>query len=134
MKRAILAAAAFCFASVALCQLSKYKEWAKSPEAYFLTAAEKQEWSRIQSDADAEKFIAEYWAKRGGERFKEAITRRIAAADQQFKMRRQKGSESARGRIFIVLGNPSKAVEACICTTCAPARIVSDRAPCPVLK
>ncbi|HTO89137.1 MAG TPA: GWxTD domain-containing protein [Thermoanaerobaculia bacterium] len=112
MKRAILAAAAFCFASVALCQLSKYKEWAKSPEAYFLTAAEKQEWSKIQSDADAEKFIADYWAKRGGERFKEAIARRIAAADQQFKMRRQKGSESARGRIFIVLGNPSKAVEA----------------------
>ena len=31
-----------------------------------------------------------------------------AAADEQFKMRRQKGSESARGRVFIVLGNPSK--------------------------
>jgi GWxTD domain-containing protein len=111
VKRFLSAAAAFAVASVALCQLSKYKDWAKSPEAYFLTSAEKQEWSKIQSDADAEKFIADYWTRRGGERFKEAVSRRIAAADQQFKMRRQKGSESARGRIFITLGNPSKVVE-----------------------
>ena len=111
MKRFFSAAAAFAVASVALCQLSKYKDWAKSPEAYFLTGPEKQEWAKVQSDADAEKFIADYWAKRGGERFKEAVTRRIAAADQQFKMRRQKGSESTRGRVFITLGNPSKVVE-----------------------
>lgn len=111
MKRFLSAAAAFAVASVALCQLARYKDWAKSPEAYFLTGAEKQEWAKIQSDTDAEKFIAEYWARRGGERFKEAVTRRIAAADQQFKLRRQKGSESTRGRIFITLGNPSKVVE-----------------------
>ncbi|HSP93285.1 MAG TPA: hypothetical protein VLU06_01950, partial [Thermoanaerobaculia bacterium] len=78
MKRFFSAAAAFAVASVALCQLSKYKDWAKSPEAYFLTAPEKQEWTKVQSDADAEKFIADYWARRGGERFKEAVTRRIA--------------------------------------------------------
>jgi GWxTD domain-containing protein len=112
VKRIILAVAAFAVAFVALSQLSQYKDWARSPEAYFLTAAEKQEWSKVASDADAEKFIADYWAKRGGQRFKEGILRRIAAADQQFKMRRQKGSESARGRIFITMGNPSRVVEA----------------------
>ena len=112
LKRFLSAAAAFTMASVALCQLSKYKDWAKSPEAYFLTAPEKQEWSKITSDADAEKFIAEYWARRGGQRFKDAVTRRIAAADQQFKLRRQKGAESARGRTFITLGNPTKVTEA----------------------
>jgi GWxTD domain-containing protein len=112
VKKILSAAAAFAVASVALCQLSKFKDWSKSPEAYFLTAAEKQEWSKIASDADAEKFIADYWAKRGGERFKEAVTRRIAAADQQFKLRRMKGSETARGRVFITLGNPTKVSEA----------------------
>ncbi len=111
MKRFLSTVAALAVASVALCQLSKYKDWARSPEAYFLTATEKQEWAKVLSDADAEKFIGEYWAKRGGDRFKEGATRRIAAADQQFKMRRQKGSESVRGRIFITLGNPSKVVE-----------------------
>ena len=112
MKKFLSAAAALVLASVALSQVSKLKDWPRSPEAYFLTPAEKQEWGKLTSDGDAEKFIAAYWAKRGGERFKEAITRRIAAADQQFKLRRQKGSESARGRIFIVLGNPTKVAEA----------------------
>jgi GWxTD domain-containing protein len=112
VKKFLSAAAALAIASVALCQVSKYKDWPKSPEAYFLTPAERQDWSKVTSDADAEKFIADYWARRGGERFKEAITRRIAAADQQFKLRRQKGSESARGRTFIVLGSPTKVTEA----------------------
>ena len=44
----------------------------------------------------------------GASRSATAMRRRIAAADEQFKMRRQKGSESARGRLFIVLGNPSR--------------------------
>ena len=112
MKKFHLAAVALAIASAALAQLSKYKDWAKSPEAYFLTAAERQEWSKTANDADAEKFIAAYWAKRGGDKFREAVQRRIAAADEQFKMRRQKGSESARGRIFVVLGAPSRVTEA----------------------
>jgi GWxTD domain-containing protein len=107
-----LAAAVFSVAAAALGQLSTHKDWAKSPEAYFLTAAEKQDWARLTSDAEAEKFIADYWARRGGERFREAVTRRISAADQQFKLRRQKGSESVRGRIFIILGNPTRVTEA----------------------
>ncbi|MCA1581852.1 MAG: GWxTD domain-containing protein [Acidobacteria bacterium] len=41
-------------------------------------------------------------------RFKDEIARRIAAADSQFKLRRQRGAESARGRILIVLGGPSR--------------------------
>jgi GWxTD domain-containing protein len=112
VKKFLLAAAALAIASVALCQVSKYKDWPKSPEAYFLTPAEKQEWSKVATDAEAEKFIADYWATRGGGRFKDAIERRIAAADQQFKLRRQKGSESVRGRVFIVLGNPTRVSEA----------------------
>ncbi|HEY7574053.1 MAG TPA: GWxTD domain-containing protein, partial [Thermoanaerobaculia bacterium] len=111
MKRIFLAAAVFSVAAAAIGQLSTYKDWAKSPEAYFLTATEKQEWAKLASDAEAETFIADYWARRGGERFREAVTRRISAADQQFKLRRQRGSESVRGRIFIILGNPTRVTE-----------------------
>ena len=108
MKRVFIVVAGLALAVSALAQLSKYKDWERSPEAYFLTPAEREEWKKITSDADAEKFIAVYFAKRGGDQFREGIKRRVAAADEQFKMRRQKGSESARGRVFIVLGNPSK--------------------------
>jgi GWxTD domain-containing protein len=103
-------------ASLALAQLSKYKDWGKSAEAYFLTAQEKQEWAAVKSDEEAEKFIAAYWARRdpnpstAQNEFKDAIERRIAAADEQFKSRRYpKGSLSPRGHIFIVLGLPSRA-------------------------
>lgn len=111
MKRTALAVAGLALATLALAQLAKYKAWARSPEADFLTAQERGEWSRITTDADAEKFIAAYWAKRGGERFKEAIQRRIAAANEQFKMLRRTGAESSRGRIYIVLGSPTRRVE-----------------------
>jgi GWxTD domain-containing protein len=95
-------------AAAALAQPAKYKDWAKSPEAYFLTPAERAEWSKVSTDADAEKFIADYWAKRGGQKFKDEIVRRMSAADEQFRSPRQKGSQSVRGRILIVLGGPSR--------------------------
>src|SRR5450432_2553841 len=103
-----MALAALAFAAVALAQMSKNKDWAKSPEAYFLTPAERSDWAKVTTDADAEKFIATYYAKRGGDKFKDEIGRRIAGADQQFKLRRQRGAESARGHLLIVLGVPSR--------------------------
>ncbi len=112
MKKALIALAGLAFAASALAELSKYKDWDRSPEAYFLTPAERDEWKKLSSDADAEKFVVIYFAKRGGDPFREGLRRRIAAADEQFKMRRQKGSESSRGRVFIVLGNPSKVQQA----------------------
>jgi GWxTD domain-containing protein len=113
VKKAV-ALAGLAVASLALGELSKYKDWAKSPEAYFLTGAERQEWSNVKTDEEAERFVSLYWVKRDPtpatpeNEFREAVMRRIAAADEQFKMRRQRGSESARGRIFVTLGSPSR--------------------------
>jgi GWxTD domain-containing protein len=94
VKKSALLFAGIAMASLALAQLSKYKDWVKSPEAYFLTPAEREEWARVGNDADAEKFIAMYWAKRDPtpatpqNEFKDGVMRRIAAADEQFKLRR----------------------------------------------
>jgi GWxTD domain-containing protein len=112
VKRFLSAALMFGGALAALGQLAKYKDWVKSPEAVFLTPSEKADFAKLASDADAEKFIADYWARRGGDAFHQEVDRRIAAADQQFKMRGQKGSESARGKIFIALGSPTRVTEA----------------------
>ncbi len=117
MKKALMALAGLAMASLAVAQLSKYKDWANSPEAYFLTTGEREEWSRIKNDEEAEKFIANYWARRDPtpatpqNEFRDAVMRRIAAADEQFKLRRQKGSETARGRLFITLGSPSRLLQ-----------------------
>ena len=111
MKKTILAAFGLAIAALATAQLSKYKDWPKSPEAYFLTSEERAEWSKLTSDADAEKFIDNYYAKRGGHRFQEEVERRIAAADEQFKLRHQRGAESARGRLLVTLGGPSRVTQ-----------------------
>ena len=79
MRRTLIVAAGLAIAALATAQLTKYKDWPKSPEAYFLTPEERQEWAKVASDTDAEQFIAAYWAKRGGERFKAEVARRIAA-------------------------------------------------------
>lgn len=117
MKRAAIVLAGLAVASLLAAQLSKHKDWARSPEAYFLTAAEREEWSKIKTEEEAEKFIANYWAKRdptpgtAANEFREGVARRIAAADEQFKTRRQKGSETVRGRLFVTLGSPSKVTQ-----------------------
>jgi GWxTD domain-containing protein len=119
--------AGLAFAAIGLAQLSKYKDWGKSAEAYFLTPSEKDAWSRVANDADAEKFIAEFWAKRDPNRatsaneFRDEINRRIAAADEQFKMRNKRGSETNRGRLLVVLGLPSR-----VSTERAPGSGVDD--------
>ena len=109
MKRILFALAGLAVAAVSLAQLTKYKDWDKSPEAYFLTSTERADWKKVATDQDAEQFIALYWAKRGGETFKQEIARRIAAADQQFKLARyHRGADSVRGRILVVMGPPSR--------------------------
>ncbi len=109
MKRVFIALAGLAVAVAALADLSKYKDWDRSPEAYFLTPAERAEWKKVSTDEEADKFIALYYAKRGGEAFKTEISRRIAAADQQFKLARYKrGADSVRGHLFVVLGPPSR--------------------------
>ncbi len=109
VKRVFLALAGLALAVVRAGPVTKYKDWDRSPEAYFLTPAERAEWKKLTTDAEAEKFIALYWAKRGGDPFKAEVSRRIAAADQQFKLARYtRGSDSVRGRLFVTLGPPSR--------------------------
>jgi len=109
VKKLLFALVGILLAASALAELTKYKDWDKSPEAYFLTTAERAEWKSVSNDEDADKFIALYYAKRGGDAFKQEISRRIAAADQQFKMQRYKrGADSVRGHLLIVMGTPSR--------------------------
>ena len=57
VKRILAVALGLALSAAALAQFSKYKDWDKTPEAYFLTPAERAEWKKVTSDADAETFI-----------------------------------------------------------------------------
>jgi GWxTD domain-containing protein len=109
----IFVMAAFLTAGVAEAQLSaEYKNWADGPVRHLMTAEEKTEWKNVRSDAEAEAFIALFWARRDPtpatpeNEWRDEFEVRVALADQHFSLRRQPGSLSDRGRVLILLGTP----------------------------
>jgi hypothetical protein len=53
-------------------------DWVKGPVQFLMTKEEVAQWNTLQSDADADAFIALFWARRGGRRAmnSERISRR----------------------------------------------------------
>jgi len=111
----------FCFTiavllvPVAGAQLSgDYADWAEGPEGFLLTKKEKKEWAKISSDADAERFIELFWAKRNPEpnnpfnAFRAEFESKIRFADQNFGFGKNRGALSERGRVLILMGRPDR--------------------------
>ncbi|HEX8169499.1 MAG TPA: GWxTD domain-containing protein [Thermoanaerobaculia bacterium] len=108
MKRVITAAFLLLLcATVASAELAKYKDWDQSPQGYFMTKAERAQWSAITNDADAERFVNEFIARRGGESFKAEVAKRADAADKYLTVGPLKGSKTLRGKIIILFGPPA---------------------------
>ncbi len=91
----------------ALAALSpKYKDWGSSPQAQFMTKAEREQWSAIKTDEEAEQFVNAFLAKRGPD-FPALVADRVAAADKYLTYGKTPGSQTLRGKIIILLGPPS---------------------------
>jgi GWxTD domain-containing protein len=88
-------------------------DWATSPEAYFLTPEERREWKALKSIDLQEQFKAAYWRRRNPapdsdqNEFRRLVEQRIRVADERYTLGKTAGSRTARGLVFIVLGNPS---------------------------
>ena len=105
-KNLLIVVAVLSLAVPAFARLSKYKDWANSPEGYFMTKVERDQWSKIDSDADAEKFIADFHARRPAN-FEKEVAARAQMADQHLTIGKVKGSQSLRGKIVILFGTPT---------------------------
>jgi GWxTD domain-containing protein len=86
--------------------LEKYKDWDHSPQGYFMTGAERSEWKTIATDADAEKFVAGFLAKRDP-KFVEEVATRALNADKYLTIGKIKGSHTLRGKVVILFGPPA---------------------------
>jgi GWxTD domain-containing protein len=106
MTRRLLAAALLVLAASADAALVKYRDWLDSPEATFLTRAERAEWKSLKTDDEATLFIARYVARRGGMAFKAHVEHRAGIADRFFSTAGVKGSRTQRGRLVLLLGAP----------------------------
>jgi GWxTD domain-containing protein len=91
-------------------------EWGKGPAQYLMTTEEKATWKTLQSDADADAFIALFWARRDPtpatprNEFREEFDSRVKAADDQLSHGRTRGSMTDAGHMLIVFGPPTHAV------------------------
>lgn len=80
--------------------------WGASPEAYFMTRAERREWELVKTDDDARRFIDAFRARRGAG-FSAEVQRRAALVDERLALGEVKASSTLRGKIVILLGAPS---------------------------
>jgi GWxTD domain-containing protein len=85
----------------------QFKDWAKSPEAYFLTAEEKTQWKNVKDDGQAREFVERYYARRAPD-LPQILKERIGVADKYFSAGKVKGSETLRGEVIILFGPPSE--------------------------
>jgi hypothetical protein len=101
-------AAAFTFAlyaSAAFAGLSdKYKDWPRTPPAYFMTNAERAQWSGLKTDGEAEQFVSDYIAKRGGDAFVNEVAHAVEQTDKYLSIGKTPGSLTVRGKMMILLG------------------------------
>ncbi|HSP33966.1 MAG TPA: GWxTD domain-containing protein, partial [Thermoanaerobaculia bacterium] len=105
---AIVAVAAFA-------QLSaKYADFGKGPEQWVMSAQEQADWKNVKTDADAQKFIDLFWARRDPtpgtliNEYRDNFEAAVKYADTNFVEGRRRGSLTDRGRVLILLGAPAR--------------------------
>ena len=88
--------------------------WGNSPALDILgSRTEKREWNEIMSDAARQTFIDEFWKRRDPtpgtpeNEFRTTFHQRAAFADRVFASDGLPGTRTDRGRVFILLGEPS---------------------------
>jgi len=92
-------------------------DWGKGPVQWIMTAEEKATWKTLQNDADADAFIALFWARRDPtpatprNEFREEFESRVKSADDTFSHGRVHGSMTDPGRMLVVFGPPTSPIK-----------------------
>jgi GWxTD domain-containing protein len=93
---------------------SVYQRWVDEDVAYIITPEEKRAFLLLRSDAEHERFIEQFWraraSKAGGNQnaYRDEHYRRFAHANEHFGVGNVPGWKTARGRIYITLGQPDE--------------------------
>jgi GWxTD domain-containing protein len=89
---------------------SPYRSYFDGPAGFLLTEGEREAWKSVASEAEADAFVALFWARRDPDlatadnEFRDDFERRVEAADKLFAYGNVRGAMSARGRTLILLG------------------------------
>ena len=117
-RRTLSFALASLVAVSAFAQLSpEFRDWPKSAVSYLLTEEEQNRWKNVKTDADARAFAELFWARRDptpgtpANEFRAEFESRVEFADRQFGEGRKKGSLTDRGKLYVMLGPPTKPIQ-----------------------
>jgi GWxTD domain-containing protein len=90
-------------------------EFAAGPAQYLFTKEELTDWNKsVLTDEQARAFIERFWARRDptpgtpANEFRDSYETRLKVADERFHQPRLAGSLTDRGKVFMVLGAPTK--------------------------
>lgn len=106
IRAAFAVAASLVVLPLLAADLGKYSNWNESPQGYFMTKAEREEWKSVTNEAAADKFVTAFLAKRDPG-FAEEIAKRAAMADKYLTLGDTPGSKSLRGKVVILFGPPA---------------------------
>ncbi|MCX6560828.1 MAG: GWxTD domain-containing protein, partial [Candidatus Aminicenantes bacterium] len=91
----------------------KHKAWLEDEVAVIISPAERDVFKRLETDADRDALIEEFWRQRdptpgtARNEFRDEHYRRLAFADKTFGRGLPfQGGKTDRGRIYIALGPP----------------------------
>jgi GWxTD domain-containing protein len=89
-----------------------YAGWADGPEGFLLTKKEKKARGKITTDAEAERFIELFWARRNPEptspfnAFRAEFEAKVQFADENLGYTGRRGALSERGWVLMLMGKP----------------------------
>ena len=98
--------AVFAVSSLSAANLGAYKDWDQSPTGYFMTKAEREEFAKLTSEAEAAKFAEAFLAKRDIG-FPAEVKKRTENADKYLTIGKIPGSKTLRGKVIILMGAPT---------------------------
>lgn len=82
------------------------KDWDRSPQGYFMTKAEHDEWNTLKTPDEKQHFVDQFLAKRDPG-FAAEVATRAAKADQYLTIGKLPGSKTLRGKVIILFGAPT---------------------------
>jgi GWxTD domain-containing protein len=93
---------------------SPYDRWLRQEVVYIIANQERAAFERLTTDAERDKFIEQFWARRNPvpgaaeNKFKTEHYRRIAFANQHFGLKDKAGWKTDQGRVYIQWGPPDE--------------------------
>jgi GWxTD domain-containing protein len=102
-------------ASPSFAALSKeYAAFPKGPADFLMTKEDRKQWKAITTDEQAKAFIDLFWARRdptpgtAKNEFLSDFEERVKVAEGRFHSSKGPGSKSDQGKVFILMGSPTK--------------------------